>query len=173
MRKNKNYLIPFVGLPVGKHLYEYQIEDSFFEEIPYSEIKKGALKLTLTLNKQSVMLVLHFSMSGTVNLLCDRCNEYFDLEIQSDNELGIKTSGDEIVADDVISISAAETEINIATYIYEYIVLSVPIKRVHPDNKNGASTCNKEAMEAYDKYVRKEKIIDPRWEKLTYLKFNN
>lgn len=175
MGKNKNYAIPFVGLSTGKHLYKYEIGDSFFEEIDYSEIKKGSLKLDLTLNKQSVMLVLDFSIEGTVNIPCDRCNEYFDLEIKSENELGIKTGGDDISGDDIVSIPTTESEINIAEYIYEYIMLSLPIKRVHPDNKKGESTCNKEAMRIYNKYVKKEeeqKPIDPRWEKLAGLKLN-
>lgn len=174
MGKSKDYIIPFVGLPIGKHLYKYKIKDSFFEEIDYSEIKKSSLDIALILNKQSVVLLLNFSISGTVNVPCDRCNDYFDLEINGNHELIIKI-GEEEISDNGISISATEGEINIAEYIYEYIILSLPIKRVHPNNKKGKSTCNKEAIKQYNKYVIKEektKTMDPRWEKLIDLKLN-
>ena len=177
MGKNKNDAIPFVALPVGKYVYNYEIGNSFFEEIEYSEIKKGSLIVTLTLNKQSMMLVLHFSLRGTVNVPCDRCNEDFDLELESNHELGIKIGEDGVLDDDVVTISINETELHVAEYIYEYILLSLPIKRVHPNNKKGYPTCNKAAMKIYNKYVKTEeeeiKSIDPRWSELTRLKFNN
>lgn len=168
MGKNRNFIIPFVGLSAGKHLYSYKIEDSFFEQIDHSEIKKATLLLELTLNKQSEMLVLDFAISGTVNVSCDRCNEPFDLEVSGNNQLVVKTGGAVSSDEDVLCIAGTESEIDISGYAYEYIVLSLPIKRVHPDNEKGESTCDKEAMKVYNKYVQqeKEKTADPRWEKL-------
>ena len=176
MEKNTDYVLPFVGLSAGKHLYEYKIGDSFFEAIAYSEIKKGTLDAALTLNKQFGMLVLDFSINGTVNVPCDRCNEPFDLEVESNNRLVVNIGGEEMAGEDTISIPATVSEINLAEYIYEYLILSLPIQRVHPDNKQGKMTCDKEAMKIYNKYIKKEektKTIDPRWEKLKGLDLNN
>lgn len=168
MGKNKSYIIPFAGLPTGRHLYDFIIGDAFFEKIDNSEIKKADLRLDLTLNKRSEMIVLDFYVHGTVKTLCDRCNESFDLEVSGNNQLVVKIGGEVSSNEDILSISSAETEIDISEYVYEYIILSLPIKRVHPDNKKGEITCDKEAMKVYNKYVQQEQIktTDPRWEKL-------
>ncbi|MBK7589155.1 MAG: hypothetical protein IPI22_12930 [Bacteroidetes bacterium] len=33
-----------------------------------------------------------------------------------------------------------------STWIYEFIILSVPIQHIHPDDEQGKSTCNKQAL---------------------------
>ena len=59
---------------------------------------------------------------------------------------------------------------NIAQYIYELIVLSVPTKRVHPNVLNG--TMKSEALERLEELrINEEKTVeetsaDPRWDKL-------
>ena len=39
MNNLKEYLIPFVGLKEGKHQFDYQIDDSFFEHFEFDEYK--------------------------------------------------------------------------------------------------------------------------------------
>ena len=178
MRKDKTYIIPFVGLSIGKHLYQYEIGDTFFEQIEYSEVKKGKIKVDLTLNKQSTMLLLDFSIKGEINIPCDRCNEDFNLPVKSKHQLVVKTGGEQVAntEDDMIFVSSTDSEIDISHCLYEYIILSLPIKRVHPDDAEGESTCDKEVMKKLRKYSIKEEkknsSIDPRWEKLANLKLN-
>ena len=56
-------------------------------------------------------------------------------------------------------------------YIYEAITLSLPLKMVHPDDEEGYSTCNEEAIKALENLAPAEnKDIDPRWDKLKSFK---
>lgn len=71
VQKPKDYIIQFVGLNIGEHLFEFSINDKFFEDIDYSEIKQCNLQVKLLLLKQSTMMVLNFEISGTVNIDCD------------------------------------------------------------------------------------------------------
>ena len=76
---------------------------------------------------------------------------------------------------DILILPHGEYEINIQQYIYELIVLSVPIKRVHPGVKDG--TLNSDILKKLDELSPKINLekevkgddIDPRWNTLKKL----
>jgi uncharacterized metal-binding protein YceD (DUF177 family) len=177
MQGGKEYIIQFVGLPVGKHEYEFEVTDKFFDRLEYSEIKRGNVKVDLTLLKQSSMMSLEFKIGGTVKVNCDLCTAEFDLPIAGDYKLIVKVGGSDATDedDDIITLAANEHEIDLAQYIYEYIILSLPIKRVHPPDKDGNSTCDQEMLEKVQKYLTEEEKddkTDPRWDGLKNIKLN-
>jgi len=172
----KDYIIQFVGLSVGQHEFEFHITDKFFEALDYSELKQGEIKADLTLLKQSTMMVLHFKISGTVKMDCDRCTEPFSLPISGNYKLIVKVGGHESgnEDDDIITVAANEHELNLTQYIYEYIALSVPIKRVHPDDAKGKSSCDKKMLKKLENFLTEEdkEEPDPRWSGLKNIKLN-
>ena len=180
MQNRKEYIIQFVGLALGEHLYEYIIRDNFFEDREYSEIKKSNIILKINLLKQTSMMILHVEVRGTVKADCDRCTEEFDLPIEGNYKLIVKVggslTGDE--DDDIITIPANEHELDLSQHLYEYIALSLPIKRVHPDNEQGESTCNKEMLKKLSSFLTEEEKTeneapgDPRWDKLKNIMLN-
>jgi uncharacterized metal-binding protein YceD (DUF177 family) len=177
MAGGKEYKIQFVGLAAGKHEYDFKVTDSFFEGLEYSEIKKGNIRVDMTLLKQSAMMSLEFKISGTVKVPCDLCTEEFDMPITGDYKLIVKVGGSDTANedDDIIMIAANEHELDLAQYIYEYIVLSLPIKRVHPDDEDGNSTCDPEMIEKVKKYLTDDPgddKSDPRWDGLKGIKLN-
>lgn len=177
MQGGKEYIIQFVGLPVGKHEYEFKVTDKFFDDLEYSEIKQGNINVDLTLLKQSSMMSLEFKISGTVKVNCDLCTAEFDLPITGDYKLIVKVGGSDTgdEDDDIITVAANEHELDVRQYIYEYIILSLPIKRVHPLDKNGNSTCDPEMLEKVRKYLvdkEKDEKTDPRWDGLKNIKLN-
>lgn len=167
----KEFLIPFVGLKVGEHNFEYQINNTFFQEFDYDQFDDVAVKAEVTLNKKQSILEFTFKHSGVVNLPCDLTGELFDLPIKGEM-LMIVTFGEAYNDDneELLVLPHGEYQINIAQYIYESIVLSIPVKRINP-------AVEEEDMSAYESHVTledsdqsKEEIeIDPRWEKLKEL----
>jgi uncharacterized protein len=177
MPGGKDYVIQFVGLSVGKHEYEFNVSDKFFDGLDYSEIKQGNITVNLSLIKQSAMMSLDFEISGTVKVNCDLCTEEFDLPISGNYTLIIKVGGSDSAEeeDDIVTVAANEHELDLAQYIYEYIILSLPSKRVHPNDKNGNSTCDPEMLEKVKQFlIDKEKtdITDPRWDQLKNIDLN-
>lgn len=177
MQTRKEYIIQFVGLSVGEHLYEFNITDSFFENLDYSEIKQGNITIDLKLLKQSTMMILEFEISGTVRMNCDRCGEEFDLPINGNHRLVVKVGGNDASGedDDIITIAANEHELDLSQYMYEYITLSLPSKRVHPDDKKGKNTCDKKILKKLDEFIiedEKKEESDPRWNDLKNIKLN-
>ena len=76
--------------------------------------------------------------------------------------------------DAILIIPHAEYEINVAQYIYELIILSVPLKRIHPGVKDG--TLKSEALKKLEELSPEQKDnnnntdeVDPRWDKLKKL----
>jgi len=177
VQKPKDYIIQFVGLNIGEHLFEFSINDKFFEDIDYSEIKRCNLQVKLLLLKQSTMMVLNFEISGTVNIDCDRCTAEYDLPLEGSYKLIVKVGGRDAgnEEDDIITLSANEHELDLSQYLYEYISLSMPIKRAHPDNAEGNSTCDKEMLEKLSDFLteeEKEEMQDPRWDELKNINLN-
>lgn len=167
------FVIQFAGLAIGRHDYNFEISDPFFKDFENSEIENGTFSIHVELLKQSTMLVLDFSVSGVTNVLCDRCSENFDLEVEGRNRLIVKLGAEDFEEEsDIVSIPLTESEIDISQYVYEYIILSLPKRRVHPENKKGRSGCNPETLKKLEKISVKEKNkkTDPRWEKLRSLK---
>ena len=92
MNKTKEYLIPFIGLKLGKHHFEYQISNAFFEIFDYNEFNNSNIKVNVVLEKKSTMLELNFKHKGTVHVSCDLTNEMFDLPIKGKIKLIVNRS---------------------------------------------------------------------------------
>lgn len=133
MKKLKEYTIQISGLKEGVHHFDFRIDDSFFELFEFSPIKKGNLKVDFYFDKQPGMYVLIFETEGKVAVECDRCLEEFMLPIKSSDSLIGKFKADDTDEADIIFIPKTAVEINIAEYIYEFIVLSVPLMKMHED----------------------------------------
>ena len=174
MKTIKEFNIPFVGLKEGKHRFDYQIDNAFFEAFNYDEYNNANVNVTVILDKKSTMLELAFKMKGAVNVNCDLSNEPYDQKIKSTLNLIVKY-GDEYnnENEDLLIIPHGEHTINIAQYIYEMIILSVPAKRVHPGIKDGtlsSSIIEKlEELQPTEDKINKNEETDPRWDKLKKL----
>jgi len=170
----KQFLIPFSNLKVGTYPFEFEINNSFFDYFETSEIKNGRLNVSINFEKQSRMLILIFKISGNVRLICDRCLDEFDQNIQTEKKLIVKLGTEEKEeTDEIISIPNSEHAINVAQYIYEFIHLALPTKRVHPTKENGESLCNAEVLKKLKEHqINIVEEIDPRWESLKNIKLN-
>lgn len=174
MGEQNHFKIAHKGLKLGKHNFDFSINDSFFEQIDYSEIKKANVHIHIDLEKNSQMMICEIELSGTVNVECDRCLDPFDLPIQYIGNLYIKygESEQEDTDDEILIISPEEDEIDLMHLFYEYISLSIPVRHVHLLDSEGNSLCNKEMIKYLEEYIVEdegETESDPRWDKLKEL----
>ena len=163
------FVIPFSGLKTGTFQYGFDIDGEFFEQFETSEIGQALLKVDVELERQARMLVFHFSIAGTVKVPCDRCLSEFDLPVQGTERLIVKFGeerGEE--SEDIFIITENEHSFDLAPFIYEYINLMVPYKRVHGLDAQGRSLCDPEVT----RYINdeSEESTDPRWDALKALK---
>ncbi len=174
MKPLKEYTIPFIGLKVGKHHFDYQIDKTFFEYFEYDDFNDVNVKTELLFEKKTTLLELHFEIFGHVNVNCDLTNEPYDQSVEGNFKLVVKF-GDEFndEFEDILIIPHGEYEINVAQYVYELIILSMPAKRIHPGVEDG--TLNSDILKKLEELKPKEQKentsedIDPRWNTLKKL----
>ena len=176
MKATNEFLIPFIGLKLGKHQFDFQINKAFFDNFDYHEYDNCDIKVTVVLDKKSTILELSFKHKGTVYVPCDLTNEMFNLPIKGKIKLVVQF-GENFNNDneELLILPHGEFQIDLSQYIYEMIVLSVPLKRIHPGIKDGTlktETLDKLtelSVKKAKKEVQQEENIDPRWDKLKQL----
>jgi uncharacterized metal-binding protein YceD (DUF177 family) len=170
MKDLKEFNIHFVGFKEGSRLFNYEIDNTFFDAFNYDDFLSSAVKIELNFTKKSTHFELDFSATGHVNIPCDTTSEPFDLEVTPSISMVVKF-GPEFNDDheDIITIPYEANKIDVSQYIYEMIVLSIPQKRVHPKVLDG--TMESEALSKLEELeITKEKNVsketDPRWDQL-------
>ena len=168
----KEFTLPFVGLKQGKHNFSFAIDNKIFEHFGFDDFHKTKLEGKLVLDKKPSFLELHFDVKGEVILSCDVSTELFSHIVKSNYDMIVKFGTTrETDPDEILIIPEGTYQINVAQYFYEMVVLSIPLKRVHPGIKNG--TLKNEILsklEQLDPQNKKPAISkDPRWEKLESL----
>lgn len=166
----KKYEVAFHGLKEGRHTFEFLVNKEFFENYTESIISNGSLKVTVSLEKSSMLLVLDFTIKGEVEVPCDRCLDLFMLPLYFKGKLFVKFGEtNEELSDDVLVLNTNEHGLNIAQYIYENIHLSLPYKRIHPDLPGGESGCNPEMLNKLNELIIHDTPAEPndsRWDQL-------
>ncbi len=170
------FTIPVYGLKPGRHVFDFEVNKEFFDKFEESEVREGELAAIVEAEKKSSHIELIFRISGKVEICCDRCLEMFDQGLDSENRLVVtfgKTMDDS--DPDILTIPADENELELDQYFYEFIHLALPIKRVHPDDEEGNSTCDPEMLRKINEHIvnPEGESTDPRWEKLKRLMNNN
>ena len=148
MAKFSQYKIDLKSLPDKVTDYSYELDRRFFDAIDHEDVRKGNVKADLTVRKTVDAYEINFHLFGTIQIACDRCLDEMNQEIDTANRLIVKF-GEEYSeeSDELVVIPEDEGSINIAWYLYEFIVLNIPMKHVHEPGK-----CNKEMTSKYRKH---------------------
>ena len=172
------YNIEFKGLKEGIHEFEFEVDKSFFAHFEDRLVDNGEAKAIVVLEKRSTFLKFDLKVKGWLELTCDRCLENYQQKIKNRAELFVKFGENEFEENEnVIWVDPEEHVINVAQIIYEYITLSIPLRHIHPKNKDGERSCNKEMIKKLKNYTHadhnEKQTIDPRWDALRKLGNNN
>ncbi len=154
---------------------DYDLDDRFFEALDGSEVRRGALHVSVSIRKATGFYELQFHTEGTVIVACDRCLDDMDQPISTDNRLIAKLGAVYSEEDDVITLPENEGILDTSWLIYEFVVLAIPIKHVHAPGK-----CNPAMSQVLEELSvdrssdeASDQPVDPRWSALEKLKINN
>lgn len=153
MKSSRVFEIAYVGLKEGLHEYQYEIDQRFLDDMGYEgdELTNFNCTINLIFEKDNGFFQLKFDLDGSCKVACDRCGDLMDMQIWDEFKLIIKINHTDTPIennedDEVVFIQKSETVIDIAPWIYEFIILSIPIQHVHGDNEQGESLCNPQAL---------------------------
>jgi uncharacterized metal-binding protein YceD (DUF177 family) len=169
LKSLRTYSIPFTGLKLGKHQFDFTVDDAFFAEFDYSLVKKANLQCSVELDKQETMIILDFDIKGTIEAACDRCLAPYQQPLHITEQQIARFSEEPVDEDDeIITLSKNDHEINIAGLIYEYINVAIPFISVC-ENGGETSSCDEEMIAKLNSLASKDEQTedtDPRWDVL-------
>lgn len=170
MGRFDKYNIDLKGFKTNSLVLEFDLDNGFFADIDGEEFRKGAVKAHVVLKKNRDVFDFSFVLEGHVIVPCDRCLDELEVDVSTEATLKVKL-GDGYADDgDIVIVPDSDGDINIAWYLYEFIALSLPMKRVHAPGK-----CNHEMTGKLKKHgytsdenevafdAEEEREIDSRW----------
>jgi uncharacterized protein len=172
----KQYVIQFGGLAVGTHLFEMEINDSFFKNFELSEVSDSQITASIELVKQNNLITLNFDIHGEVNTACDRCAKSVPVPLSIAESIVVKHGNTSETTDEILVLPHGDTEIDVSQLLYEFVSLAIPVRRV-PCEEDENVECDEAALKKLNALTEKKskkttKEINPLWEKLNELKKN-
>jgi uncharacterized protein len=168
------YSVNIVGLSNKEHLFQYELGDDFFRKYGTDLVSEGKFQADLLLTKHETFIEVEFAIKGAAHLICDRSLEPFDYPIESKNRIVFKY-GDEFqeLTEEIVIIPRDAATLELGQYVYEFIALGVPLKKLHPrfqDEKDDDSEGKIVYTSAPSEEKKDDGEIDPRWNILKKLK---
>lgn len=172
MRSLETYQIDLKALKENETVFEYSVNDDFFGALDGSQLEHGALHVSVSIRKMAGLFELLFHCEGIVTVSCDRCLDDMEQPISAENRLTVRLGDTYSDNDDIVTIDENEGILDVSWYIYEFIMLAIPIKHVHAPGKCNSAMTQKllELSGAVRSSEEEAKAIDSRWEKLKDLK---
>ncbi len=170
------YTVNIIGLSKTIYHFEFEVGNDFFSQYGTGLITEGSLKAMVTLDKLETFIDATFSITGWVKLICDRSLDPFDYPVSTEKKLVFKYGdSDQELSDEIIMIHRDTDSLELGHYIFEFIVLEVPIKKLHPRFRDEEEDDTTEGKIIYSSKTSSDdndngENIDPRWEILKKLK---
>lgn len=167
------YCLDLKNLEEGLHNWVLDLDDKFFKTLSDGEVNGGSVCVDVELKRCASVFDLRFEIHGEVIISCDRCLEEMEQEVDTEVTLIVKFGETNIEEDsDIMMVSESEGSVDLAWFLYESIVLALPMQRRHADG-----ACNKamlDCLKAHSSlHTNEEKTSDPRWDALKGLIDNN
>ncbi len=176
MSKFESYNIDLKQLAAGTHLFEYKLDDNYFKKIDSPEVQRGNLTAKVKITTVQDFFTVLFEVNRIIVVPCDRCLDDMELSITAKDTLQVKFGADYGEEGDVMLVPENDGTLNVSWFLYEMIVLAIPIKHVH-----APGMCNKAMAAKLKKHMAPmtldendidfddngnnevERTIDPRW----------
>ena len=171
MDRLKAFKIDLHGLKEGVNALDFELDNDYFDAIDGELVNKGVLDAHVEIDRKSSMFEVNFNIEGTVIVQCDICLDDMEQPICADNRLIVKFGKEYSEDDDLVVVQEDEGVLDISWFLYESIVLNVPIKHVHAPGK-----CNRDMMNALEAHsatrsdVESDSAVDSRWSELLKIK---
>lgn len=157
----KSFGIHFKGLKAGEHEFEYKLDKAFLEAVGDEELVDVDVVASVLMTKAASILTFEVDLDGIAIVECDRCLDELEFPVETSDTLYVKFSEEEIEFDgEVMWLNPADEEINLAGYIYESLLLSLPYQRVHESLED----CNQEMIGRFSIVSQEEfnEIAEPK-----------
>jgi len=167
----KAFSIDIAGLGNKVHDFEFEINQSFFDHYGKELVESGSLHAKVHLDKRETMIEARFNINGTIQLICDRSLDPYEQVINVEKMMVFKYGHQEMeLSDEIVLITRETAQLDLGQYIYEFVALEVPIKKLHPRFEKEESNTEDGLIYSSENKEEEENTTDPRWDALKKLK---
>ena len=125
MTDQKSHIITLDLLNVGNHVFDFQLDSSYFTSVENSDLLGGNVQVHAELKLRERDFDLTVEAQGVVQVTCDRCLDVMDEEVD--------------VYEDEWDWDEEPKQVDLSWLAYELIVVNLPL--VHSHQEGG---CNPE-----------------------------
>lgn len=163
------------------------MDADFFNDIEPTDVHASSVDAVVKVDRKSdEIFQLDMVLKGEITIPCDRCLDDMQLPVDTSYHLSVKI-GDEYddSRDEVLTIPGHWRELDLAPLLRDTVLLTIPIKHVHPEGECNAAMIERLSQHATaiddDEAMRSGSESedtfnlgdDPRWDALRKLKDNN
>lgn len=113
------HILQFDALELGEHLYDFKLDNAFFGTLEKSEVLGGEVDVHARLMLREEDFDLSVSVKGTVQVVCDRCLDPMDIDVDAEES---DWEWDEAV-----------DNVDLTWLAYELIIVNLPLVHSHQD----------------------------------------
>jgi hypothetical protein len=146
--KFSQYKVQLASLGEGRHEQDFECGTEFFRNMENPDVISSDVHVHLDLVKKNDAYDCTFHCKGMLQIPCDRCLDPLDHEVDTTYHITVKYGEDyKDDSDDLLIIPESDAYLNVAYMLYDTIVLTIPLRHVHPLGK-----CNRAMAAALHKH---------------------
>jgi len=119
MSEKTPHIVQLDKLELGEHLFDFQLDNSYFSDLEKSELLGGEVDVQVRLIVREDDFSVDVDICGTVQVTCDRCLDSMDVDVD--------------VYDEDIEFEEEPQSIDLAWLAYELIIVHLPLVHSHQD----------------------------------------
>lgn len=135
MTSDKGYPIDILSLSQGEQIISFVLDDEYFCSVEKCDILSGNVLVDAVVNNSRLKTTLTLSLSGSVNLVCDRCLEPCSYKIDSQDSYNIYLADEDDEDINSLSVSRKTGKLDIGWVAYEQIVTGLPLVHCHQEGE--------------------------------------
>ena len=119
MSDKTNHIVQLDKLELGEHLFDFQLDNSYFSTIEPSELLGGVTDVKVRLILHEEDFSVDMDIVGQVQVTCDRCLEAMNVDVD--------------IYEEEIELEEDTQLLDLAWLAYELIIVNLPLVHSHQD----------------------------------------
>ena len=119
MSKKTAHIVSIDTLELGEHLFDFQLDNSYFATIENTELLGGMVDVKVRLFLREESFALDIDIMGKVQVTCDRCLDAMDVDID--------------IYEEDMELEENTKQLDLAWLAYELIIVNLPLVHSHQD----------------------------------------
>ena len=119
MSEKTAHIVSLDSLEIGEHLFDFQLDNSYFSTIENSELLGGAVDVKVRLILHENDFAVDVDVMGQVQVTCDRCLDSMDVDVD--------------IYEEEIELEEDTQQLDLAWLAYELIIVNLPLVHSHQD----------------------------------------